>query len=100
MKGTALYIFLSTSMRHLTWSFSLSLMSWYEGSSSSRRILADHLASSVCDVISHVKLLDGRHGGFCYPCLNNQQASPWVMEVSETKTCILCVLPTIDLGSA
>ena len=66
-----------------------------------RRMLADHVASSVCDVISPVKLLDGRHGRFYNPGFSNQQASSWMMGGSETETCIPYVmLLTIELGSA
>ena len=67
---------------------------------SCRRMLANHVASSVRDMISPVKLLDGRHGRFYHPGFSEQQAWSWMMRDSETETCILCVLLTIVLGSA
>ena len=65
-----------------------------------RRILADHLAPIVRDVILHVKLLDRRHGRFYHPGFGNQQASSWMMGGSETETRIPYILMTIELGSA
>lgn len=100
MKGTTLYTLLSISMRHIAWSFLLSLMSQNEGSSSRQRFSADHLALSVCNVILRVKLLGGRHGKFYNPHLSNHPVSSWILEYTETETFVSCMLLTIELSSA